>query len=154
MATVSARYFNPLRLAAYVLALYFLGHTVGALVLTPQFGPEGDAVLTQMKSVRFACETFECSWFGFYLGFGWFASIFLLLSAALAWFVGGMDAREQRAVSPIVWLLFFGHAAGVVLAWKYFFLTPLIFSTLAAALLGFQCVRLARPHASEATLAR
>ena len=144
MSSTSARYFNPLRIAAYVLVLYFLGHTWGALLSTPAFGTAGDAVLSAMKSVRFACDGSNCTWFGFYLGFGWFVSIFFLLSAAVAWFLGGLDARDQRVVTPIAWMLFLAHAAGMILAWRYFFLTPLIFSTVTAALLGFHCVRAMR----------
>ena len=53
MSSTRARYFNPLRIAAYVLVLYFLGHTWGALLSTPAFGAEGNAVLSAMKSVQF-----------------------------------------------------------------------------------------------------
>jgi hypothetical protein len=150
VSSISARYFNPLRIAAYVLVLYCLGHTSGALLSTPAFGAEANAVLSAMKSVHFACESSDCTWFGFYLGFGWFVSILFLLSAAVAWFLGGLDARDQRVVAPIAWVLFLAHAAGIVLAWRYFFLTPLIFSTLTTVLLGFHCVRVMRANDAAA----
>jgi hypothetical protein len=33
-----SRYFNAFRLASYLLVLYTLGHTLGAVIETPQFG--------------------------------------------------------------------------------------------------------------------
>jgi hypothetical protein len=41
----ASRYLNPLRLSAYFLVLYCVGHTRGALLSIPSFGPAGDAVL-------------------------------------------------------------------------------------------------------------
>lgn len=137
----AARFFNPLRLAAYVLVLYALGHTRGALWATPSFGSQSDAAVALMRSVHFQCETSTCTWFGFYLGFGYMVSVFFLVSAALAWFLGGADAAAQRASRPLVWTLFLGHVAGAILAWAYFFAVPGIFATVVAALLGFAALR-------------
>lgn len=138
----AARYLNPFRLAAYILILYCLGHTMGALIRTPSFGPPVDTVLAAMKSTHFRCQTSDCTWFGFYLGFGWTVSIFFLVSAAIAWYLGGLSRAEQRALRPIAWTLFLGNAAGAVVAWIWFFIAPQVFATVGAALLGYQCVKL------------
>ena len=142
--SVAARYLNPFRLTTYLLVLYCVGHTWGALLTTPPFGAASDAVLSSMKGVHFNCQGSDCTWFGFYVGFGLLVSIFFLLSAAIAWFLGGLGPREQRALAPLTWALFLSHAGGAVLAWAYFFSAPRVFATVIAALLGWQCWKLLR----------
>src|SRR5262249_40945287 len=88
---VAARYLNPLRLAAYTLVLFCFGHSMGALIHTPSFGAPSDAVWAAMRAVHFRCQTADCTWFGFYEGFGWLVSVFFLFAAAVAWFLGGLD---------------------------------------------------------------
>ncbi|HEX4627202.1 MAG TPA: hypothetical protein VH137_00305 [Gemmatimonadales bacterium] len=136
----SSRYFNRLRVAAYLLVLYCVGHSWGALLAAPRFGAPGDAVLAAMKSAHFRCQAADCTWYGFYLGFGWMVSIFLLLSAGMAWFLGGLGPRERAALRPLTWMLFVSHAVGAVLAWTYFFVAPGVFATAVALLLGWECV--------------
>jgi hypothetical protein len=145
-----SKYLNPLRLTTVLLLLYCLGHTVGALVSTPHFGVESDAVMTAMKSTRFSADGSECSWFGFYLGFGYDVSIFFLFSAVLTWFLGGMSLRDQRRWAPITWTLLVSYAATVVLAVRYFFVVPIVFSSLITLLLGFHAARITRaPRTTE-----
>lgn len=136
-----ARYFNPLRVTSYLLVLYCLGHTGGALLSTPHFGAAADAVLSSMKSVHFMVQGFDRTWFGFYLGFGLFDSIFFLLSAAITWFLGGWAPAQRRALAPLIWALFLSQTAGAVLAWTYFFIAPGVLSTVISALLGFEAVK-------------
>jgi uncharacterized protein YndB with AHSA1/START domain len=141
----AARYLNPFRLATYILVLFCLGHTMGALVNIPSFGAQGDAVLAAMQSTHFRCQTSDCTWFGFYMGFGILVSIFFLASAAITWYLGGLDATAQRRLAPLAWTMFLSHAGSAVVAWIYFFVAPLVFATLVAVLLGYQClVRLRR----------
>jgi len=135
-----ARYLNPFRLVAYIMILYFLGHSMGALIVMPSFGAQSDTVLAAMTSTHFPCQTSECTWFGFYLGFGWTVSIFFLVSAALAWFIGGRSLAEQRALKPIAWTLFLANVAGAVIAWTWFFIAPQVFATAVVALLGYECL--------------
>lgn len=140
-----ARYLNAFRIAAVVLVLFCLGHTLGALIGLPSFGPQSDAVLAAMKATHFQCQTSDCTWFGFYLGFGWDVSVFLLFSAAVAWYLGGRSRAEQRALQPIAWGLFLSQLAGTVIAWIWFFIAPQVFGTLVTVLLGYQC--LVKPRA-------
>lgn len=113
---------------------------MGALINLPSFGQQGDAVLTAMRATRFPCQTSVCTWFDFYMGFGIMVSIFFLASAAITWYLGGLDRARQRTVAPIAWTLFLSHAANAVVAWGYFFIVPQIFATVVAALLGYQCL--------------
>jgi hypothetical protein len=136
----AARYLNPFRLAAYLLVLFCIGHTTGALISVPSFGGQADAILAAMKSTHFQCQTSDCTWLGFYLGFGWIASIFFLASAAIAWFLGGVSRSAQRTLKPVAWTLFLSHTAGAVVVWTWFFIVPQVFATLVAVLLGYECL--------------
>lgn len=138
------KWLNPFRLATLLLVLYCAGHTLGALVSTPHFGPQSDAVMAAMKSVRFQASGADATWWGFYLGFGYDVSIFFLFSAVLTWFLGGMSLADQRRWAPIVWALFVSYALTVVLAVKWFFPAPIVFSAAITLLLGIQAVRLSR----------
>lgn len=140
-----ARYFNPFRLATYLLILYCAGHTWGALLSTPHFGQASDAVFRAMKSVHFQAQGADSTWYGFYMGFGLMVSVFFLFSAAMTWFMGGLVRCEKRALAPLIWGLFLSYIANTVLAWAYFFPAPIIFSTLISALLGFEALKTVRP---------
>jgi hypothetical protein len=139
-----AKYFNPFRLTTYLLILFCAGHTWGALLSNPHFGPGGDAILHAMKSVHFQVQGFERTWFGFYMGFGLTVSIFFVFSAAMTWFLGGLVRCEQRALAPLTWALFLSYLVNTVLSWTYFFPAPGIFSTLIAVLLGYECLKTLR----------
>jgi hypothetical protein len=140
-ALVRARYLNVYRLAAYTLVLYALGHTLGAVIRTPHFGLESDGVVAAMKDVHVLASGYDCTWYGFYRGFGIFVTVYFLFSAALAWHVGGMRTRERAAFAPIMWALFASHAISIVTASLYFFGVPIVFSTLVTLLLGIGCLK-------------
>jgi hypothetical protein len=135
------RYANAFRLASGLLVLYALGHTMGAVVAVPSFGIASDTVVALMQSVHVRSQGADCTWYGFYRGFGVMVTAFFLLSAVLAWHLGGLTLRAQRDLAPVAWTLFASHLAGAVVTWVYFFPAPIVFSTLIATLLGFACLR-------------
>ncbi|HXQ10441.1 MAG TPA: hypothetical protein VN805_05510 [Caulobacteraceae bacterium] len=135
-----ALYVNPYRLAAYALALYALGHTIGAVVQTPQFGPQSDAVVAQMKSVHLEAGT-DTTWYGLFRGLGSTVSVFLAFSMVVCWYAGGRSHRDRLMLAPILWALLLSQAVGAVIAFVYLFSTPMFFSILVAALLGIGCFR-------------
>ena len=122
------------------MALFALGHTMGALIQTPDFGPDADAVASRMKSVAFDVQGAHDTWYGFYLGFGWFVSLFLLLAAALSWYLGGLSQQGRNAISPVGRLLCLTFAVGALISVKYFFIAPIVFSTVIALLLLWGCI--------------
>src|SRR5919198_2017118 len=107
------RFLNPFRLASYLLVLFTLGHTFGAVVPVPRFGPESDAVVAAMQSVQVRVQGADCTWYGFYRGFGWFVSIYLVLASFIAWKLGGMDERQRAAAMPFPWALLLAQAATI-----------------------------------------
>jgi hypothetical protein len=140
-ATIVQRYANPYRLASYVLMLYALGHTVGAVVQTPQFGAAAGAVAAAMKSVHFDAQGFDDSWYGFYEGFGWLVSLFFVTSSAITWHIGGKSVENRRELAGITWPLCLSYTISTGIAFKYFFMAPIVFSCLVAFLLGLGCAR-------------
>jgi hypothetical protein len=129
----SHKRWNAYRTASLILIVYCALHSYGALIATPDFGGPGEAVRESMQAVQFSVQGFKDSWYGFYLGFGWFTSTLLALSAMQLWIIGGRGLAERRKDRAIVSLLAFAYAIAVWLCVRYFFPAPLIFS--AAALL-------------------
>lgn len=140
----AARFFNPLRVATYLLLLYAFVHTAGALFNTPSFSPAADAVLASMRSVRFPVQGVERTWFNFWFGFGIIDSVFFVSSAAIAWFLGGRSWTERRAFRAITWILFLGYAASIGIILKDFFAGPLLFSSLITICFGIECWNVTR----------
>jgi hypothetical protein len=122
---------NAHRIASVILIVYCILHSYGALIATPRFGAASDAVLESMRSVRFTAQGFTDTWYGFYQGFGWFASTLLALSALVLWVIGGRDLEQRRRDRALVMLVALANAIGVGLCARYFFPAALAFSSLA-----------------------
>jgi hypothetical protein len=130
-------YLTPYRLATYLLLIFAAAHTFGGLLFPPSHGPASDAVLASMKSVHFNFNGADCTFYGFHLGFGFMASVFQLLSAALTWHLARFP-RGDPVLGPVAWALFVAHGAATVLSWRYFFAGPGVFSTVVTVLLGWE----------------
>jgi len=127
------------RIASVLLVLFALGHTLGFRRTMPEWGV--DSLLASMRAIHFDAQGFNRTYYDFYLGFGLFVSVFLLLAAVLAWQLGTMS-REARALIPgVTWAMATCFFVVTVLSWKYFFLAPILFSsliTICFALAGWQ----------------
>jgi hypothetical protein len=132
-------YLTPYRLATYLLLIFCTAHTFGGLLFPSSNGPAGDAVLASMKSVHFTFNGADCTYYGFHLGFGLMASVFLLFSAALTWHLSRFPGGNP-VLRPVAWALFLAHVPTMVLSWQYFFAGPGISSTVIALLLGWECL--------------
>jgi hypothetical protein len=139
-----ARYFNPLRLSSYLFVVYAYGHTTGAVIKIPRFGPESDAVVSTMQTVHFRAQGADATWYGFYRGFGYWVGFSMLFFAYLAWLVGGMTNRTRAALLPVAWGLLVVHLAGIPLTLIYFFPSPIIFQSVIAVFLAVGCVLASR----------
>ncbi|MBN8233398.1 hypothetical protein JYK02_38360 [Corallococcus macrosporus] len=130
------QFFTPFRCAAYLLVLYCLAHTAGGMLGQASLGPEADAVFAQMKSVSFDFNGATSSWYGFWFGFGMMVSVFLLLSAVLAWQLDSVPLTSWRAVSGMGWALAAAHAVTTLLSGRYFFIGPTVFGIAITLLMG------------------
>ena len=132
MAKASALY----RVASVLLILFAVGHTVGFLKFKAP-SVEGRAVWDSMNNVHFRLGRASSSYGGFYIGFGLFATLYLLFAAYLAWHLGGLARSNPQAIGALGWMFFAVQVVSLVLSWKYFLPPPVILSGLVAICLGW-----------------
>ena len=124
------------RTAAVLLVLFAAGHTVGFLKFKAPT-PEGVAVRESMGRVTFDVRGQSFSYQGFYVGFGLFITIQLLLSAFLAWHLSGLAATNPVAIGNLGWIFCAAQVGGLVLSWLYFFPITAVFSGVVALCLAW-----------------
>ena len=116
-----------LRIASVITLLYFAGHTSGA-PWTPDDGSGSLAVIEAMKGHSFDVMGSARTYWDFYFGFGLIGSLFPLLVAVVLWQLSSMAKTDALRVRPIIASIFFAFIVNMVLAWKYFFIIPLVMS--------------------------
>jgi hypothetical protein len=112
------------RIAAALILLFDIGHTSGFPWSDPRWGVD----LTSMKSTHFQIFGFTRTYWDFYVGFGLFVTVFLLLAAILAWQLGGLPANTLAGMRASALGLALCFIAVAVLSWRYFFMIPIVFS--------------------------
>ena len=68
------------------------------------------------------------TYWDFYVGFGLFVSVFVLLAVVLAWQLGGLPPQSLALMRGTAWAFALCFAAITVLSWKFFFIVPIAFS--------------------------
>lgn len=116
------------RIAAVLILLFDVGHTIGFLQTDPKWGVE--PLLLSMKSTHFDIQGFSRSYWDFFVGFGLFITVFLLFAAVLAWQLAGVAIETLAGMRGLTWAFGICFAGITVLSWRYFFTLPLIFSSL------------------------
>jgi hypothetical protein len=114
------------RIAAVLILLFAVGHTIGFLQSDPSWGV--DSLLASMKSIHFNIQGFSRSYWDFFVGFGLFVTVFLIFAAVLAWQLGGVATETLARMRLIAWTFALCFAVVTVLSWRYFFAIPLVFS--------------------------
>jgi hypothetical protein len=112
------------RIAAVLLLLFDAGHTSGFPWSDPKWGVD----LGSMRSTHFYIMGFNRTYWDFYLGFGLFVSVFLLLTVVLAWQLGGLPPESLARMRGTAWTFALCFAGITFLSWKYFFMIPIVFS--------------------------
>jgi hypothetical protein len=105
------------RIAAFVFALFALGHTYGFLSLRAS-SAEARAVFDTMNTVHFEVGGRSFSYGGFYRGFGFSCSVSMVLSAFLSWHLGELARSAPSAIGALGWVFFTAQLAGVVLSFS------------------------------------
>ena len=139
------------RSASVLLFTFCLMHTGGGMLAQKSLGQASDTVFEAMKSVHFDFNGADCTWYGFWFGFGLTASIFLLLSALVAWEFERVPDELWPRLELISWGFVAAHVANTVLAWKYFFAGPGVFGILITLLLAVGTLRKSRRAAGSRT---
>jgi len=132
------------RSASVLLFIFCLMHTGGGMLAQKSLGPASDTVFDAMKSVHFDFNGADSTWYGFWFGFGLTASIFLLLSAIVAWEFERVPNELWPSLQIISWAFVASHVANTVLAWKYFFAGPGVFGIIITLLLAVGTLRKSR----------
>ena len=112
------------RIAAVLLLLFDAAHTSGF----PWSDPKWGVGLGSMRSTHFYIMGFSRTYWDFYVGFGLFVSVFLLLAVVLAWQLGRLPPESLALMRGTAWAFALCFAAITVLSWKYFFIIPIVFS--------------------------
>ena len=114
------------RIAAVLLLLFAIGHTLGFRQSDPKWGV--DAVLGSMRSIHFDVQGFSRTYWDIFLAAGFSVGVFYLFAAILAWQLGGLPAATLVALRGTTWAFALCFAAITVVSWRYLFIVPIVFS--------------------------
>ena len=132
------------RIAAVLILLFAIGHTLGFQKTDPKWGV--DASLDSLRSIRFETQGFTRNYLDFFVGFGLFASVFLIFAAVLAWQLGGLSPQTLSSLRGCAWSLAACFLFLTFLCWRYFFAAPVIFSAIITVVLTTAASLISRPH--------
>ena len=118
--------FSVYRIAAVLLLLFAVGHTLGFRQSDPTWGV--DTLLGSMRSIHFDVQGFSRTYWDLFVAAGFSVGVFYLFAAVLAWQLGGLPAETLAVMRVTVWALALCFAAITVVSWRYLFILPIVFS--------------------------
>jgi hypothetical protein len=121
------------RIAAVLLLLFAIGHTLGFRQSDPTWGV--DALLGSMRSVHFDVQGFDRTYWDLFVAAGFCVGVFYLFAAILAWQLGGLPTATLALMRGTAWAFALCFAAITVLSWRYLFIIPIAFSMVITLLL-------------------
>ena len=116
------------RIAAVLLLLFAVGHTLGFRQSDPKWGV--DALLGSMQSLHFDVQGFNRTYWDLFQAAGFSVGVFYLFAAILAWQLSRLPAATLALMSTTVWAFPACFAAVTIVSWRYLFLIPVAFSML------------------------
>src|SRR5271154_5219238 len=131
------------RIAAVLLLLFAVGHTLGFRESDPSWGV--DALLSSMRSTHFEVQGFSRTYWDLFVAAGFSVGVFYLFAAVLAWQLAGLSAEALASMRATVWAFTLCFAAITVVSWRYLFILPIVFSVVITACLAFAAWMSARP---------
>src|SRR5690242_6033520 len=114
------------RIAAVLLLLFALGHTLGFRQSDPQWG--SDALLASMRSIHFDVQGFNRTYWDLFEAAGFSVGVFYLFAAILAWQLGVLPPATLALMLGTAWAFDLCFAAITVVSWRYLFILPIAFS--------------------------
>ena len=114
------------RIAAVLLLLFAVGHTLGFRQSEPIWGV--DALVSSMRSIHFNVQGFNRTFWDFFLAAGFSVGVFYLFAAILAWQLGGLPVATLALMRGTAWAFALSFAAITVVSWRYLFFIPIAFS--------------------------
>lgn len=113
------------RIAAVLLLLFAVGHTLGFRQSDPQWGV--DALVGSMRSIHFDVQGFSRTYWDLFEAAGFSVGVFYLFAAILAWQLGGLPAETLAPMRGIAWAFALCFAAITVVSLRYLFILPIVF---------------------------
>jgi hypothetical protein len=114
------------RIAAVLLLLFAVGHTLGFRQSDPTWGV--DALLGSMRSIHFDVQGFSRTYWDLFQAAGFSVGVFYLFAAILAWQLGGLPASTLALMRGTAWTFALCFATITVVSCKYLFILPIAFS--------------------------
>jgi hypothetical protein len=114
------------RIAAVLLLLFAIGHTLGFRQSDPAWGV--DALLDSMRSIHFDVQGFNRTYWDLFQAAGFCVGVFYLFAAILAWELGGLPPATLALMRVTAWAFALCFAAITVVSWRYLFILPVAFS--------------------------
>ena len=116
------------RIAAVLLLLFAVGHTLGFRQSDPKWGV--DALLGSMRSIHFDVQGSSRTYWDFYVAAGLSVGVFYLFAAILAWQLGGLPAETLALMRGTAWAFALCFVAITLVSLRYLFILPIVLSTL------------------------
>ncbi len=115
-----------LRIASIVSLLFAVGHTLGG---RKDWSPMGDnEVLNAMRTVHFETMGVNRTYHDFIIGFGYSISVAMLLQTFLLWQLATIAQAGTVSLRPLIGAFVLATAASGLLAWRFIFPVPALFS--------------------------
>jgi hypothetical protein len=134
------------RIAAVLLLLFAVGHTLGFRESDPTWGV--DALLGSMRSIHFDVQGLSRTYWDLFLAAGFSVGVFYLFAAVLAWQLGALPAETLAVMRVTVWALALCFAAITVVSWRYLFILPIVVSSAVTVCLTAAAWLSAKPRPS------
>jgi hypothetical protein len=134
-----------LRMASGLTLLFAAGHAMGAM---DSWSPSGETeVLRSMRTFQFDVMGATRTYWHFYVGFGLYITVLLLLQAVLLWQLASLVRVDPSRVRPLLGTLSVAGMVGTVVIWTFIFAVPALFSLACTACLSLAFIA-ARPQAA------
>jgi hypothetical protein len=85
-------------------------------------------VLQAMRTVRFDTMGVNRSYFDFYVGFGYSLSVSQVMLTILLWQFATLARTDTLPLRPMIAVIALAIAVGGVIAWRFIFPVPALFS--------------------------
>jgi hypothetical protein len=93
-------------------------------------------VLNAMTDVRFDTMGANRSYLDFFMGFGWSISVAMVLQTVLLWQLASLARSDAARVRPMIAAFALATLASGVIAWRFIFPIPALFSVALAIVLA------------------
>jgi hypothetical protein len=114
------------RIAAVLLLLFAVSHTLGFRQSDPAWGVED--LLGSMRSIQFDMLGTKRTYWDLFVAAGFSVGIFYLFAAVLAWQLGSLPVATLVLMRGTAWAFALSFAAITVVSWRFLFVIPVAFS--------------------------